>query len=171
MALVTSPAPNARIARIEGETGESAPEEGQGPQRQSGSHSVSPDLTTLVDSPDESLQEDQYGHIHGGSSEFAFLHLAKQKLARLPSMSILFSDYPLIAPENLPPILPPKNIADALLSNYFRFGLSTCRFVHEPSLASMLETMYLGNRGGKLGGDEAALVCMVTCYCNGSNVG
>ncbi|RSL50706.1 hypothetical protein CEP54_011773 [Fusarium duplospermum] len=44
------------------------------------------------DTPTAPLQEDQYGHLHGGSSEFAFLHFARQKLSSLPSMSIDFCD-------------------------------------------------------------------------------
>ncbi|RSM15346.1 hypothetical protein CEP52_000777 [Fusarium oligoseptatum] len=46
------------------------------------------------DTPTAPLQEDQYGHLHGGSSEFAFLHFARQKLSSLPSMSIDFLRLP-----------------------------------------------------------------------------
>ena len=87
--------------------------------------------------PGAPLQEDQYGHLHGATSEFAFLHFAKQKLTSLPSMTLEFCDYPLGWGDSLPRVLAPKEIADELVRTYFDFGLSTSRFVHEPSLCDI----------------------------------
>lgn len=64
--------------------------------------------------PDVSLQEDQYGHVHGSSSEFTFLQFAKEKLDSVPPMSIDFRDCPLTALAG-PSIMPRKQIADGLL--------------------------------------------------------
>ncbi|KAF4826956.1 putative transporter [Colletotrichum tropicale] len=113
------------------------------------------------ETPDGPLQEDQYGHFHGGASDFAFLHMAKQKLARLPSMSIHFSDYPLAESGNLPPILPPKPIADRLMRTFFDFGLTTSRFVHEPTLMESFEKLYSDGQGESLNNDSLALIYMV----------
>ncbi|KAI8225857.1 putative transcriptional regulatory protein [Colletotrichum sp. SAR 10_86] len=116
---------------------------------------------TSSETPDGPLQEDQYGHFHGGASDFAFLHMAKQKLARLPSMSIHFSDYPLAESGNLPPILPPKPIADRLMRTFFDFGLTTSRFVHEPTLMESFEKLYSDGQGDSLSNDALALIYMV----------
>ncbi|KAF3810495.1 Thiamine repressible regulatory protein thi1 [Colletotrichum gloeosporioides] len=116
---------------------------------------------TSSETPDGPLQEDQYGHFHGGASDFAFLHMAKQKLARLPSMSIHFSDYPLAESGNLPPILPPKPIADKLIRTFFDFGLTTSRFVHEPTLMESFEKLYSDGEGDSLNNDSLALIYMV----------
>ncbi|KAJ5016765.1 putative transcriptional regulatory protein [Colletotrichum sp. SAR 10_99] len=116
---------------------------------------------TSSETPDGPLQEDQYGHFHGGASDFAFLHMAKQKLARLPSMSIHFSDYPLAESSNLPPILPPKPIADKLMRTFFDFGLTTSRFVHEPTLTESFEKLYSDGQGDSLSNDSLALIYMV----------
>ncbi|KAJ0321422.1 hypothetical protein Brms1b_002783 [Colletotrichum noveboracense] len=116
---------------------------------------------TSSETPDGPLQEDQYGHFHGGASDFAFLHMAKQKLARLPSMSIHFSDYPLAESGNLPPILPPKPIADRLMRTFFDFGLTTSRFVHEPTLMESFEKLYSDGQGDSLNNDSLALIYMV----------
>ncbi|KAF4879213.1 putative transporter [Colletotrichum siamense] len=116
---------------------------------------------TSSETPDGPLQEDQYGHFHGGASDFAFLHMAKQKLARLPSMSIHFSDYPLAESSNLPPILPPKPVADRLMRTFFDFGLTTSRFVHEPTLMESFEKLYSDGQGDSLNNDSLALVYMV----------
>ncbi|RSL89026.1 hypothetical protein CEP51_001450 [Fusarium floridanum] len=96
---------------------------------------------TQGDTPTAPLQEDQYGHLHGGSSEFAFLHFARQKLSSLPSMSINFCGYPLTSSRSLPHVLPPKPISDELIRNYFDFGLSTSRFVHQPSFQESYEQL------------------------------
>ncbi|KAI8263722.1 fungal specific transcription factor domain protein [Colletotrichum sp. SAR11_239] len=116
---------------------------------------------TSSETPDGQLQEDQYGHFHGGASDFAFLHMAKQKLARLPSMSIHFSDYPLAESGNLPPILPPKPVADKLMRTFFDFGLTTSRFVHEPTLMESFEKLYSDGQGDSLNNDSLALIYMV----------
>ncbi|KAF9876938.1 fungal specific transcription factor domain protein [Colletotrichum karsti] len=113
------------------------------------------------ETPDGPLQEDQYGHFHGGASEFAFLHMAKQKLASLPSMSIRFSDYPLAESGDFPPIIPPKHIADKLLRVFFDFGLTTSRFVHEPSLVESFEKLYNDGQCDGLNNDNLALIYMV----------
>lgn len=118
----------------------------------------SPDAVTNVGTPDEPLQRDQYGYFHGGASEFAFLHRAKQKLASLPPMSINFTDYPLVNSGKLSPILPPKTVADGLIRTYFDFGMTTSRFVHEPTLAVSYEKLYGDD---EIAGDEKALVLMV----------
>ncbi|KAI8184753.1 putative transcriptional regulatory protein [Colletotrichum sp. SAR 10_77] len=118
-------------------------------------------MTCRDETPDGPLQEDQYGHFHGGASDFAFLHMAKQKLARLPSMSIHFSDYPLAESGNLPPILPPKPIADRLMRTFFDFGLTTSRFVHEPTLMESFEKLYSDGQGDSLNNDSLALIYMV----------
>ncbi|CAH0050452.1 unnamed protein product [Clonostachys solani] len=110
--------------------------------------------------PDASLQEDQYGHVHGGASEFAFLQFAKQKLASVPSMSIDFCDYPLTAPAG-PNVMPPKQIADGLLQTFFNFGLSTSRFIHQPSLTEDYEKLYDPASIAELGTDRLALIYMV----------
>ncbi|KAF9883561.1 hypothetical protein FE257_003200 [Aspergillus nanangensis] len=86
-----------------------------------------------TDTHDAPLQQDLYGHVHGSSSVFAFLNIAKQKLTSLPSMSIDFCDYPLFSSRALLQVLPPKEVADQLIKTYFNFGLSTSRFVHEPT--------------------------------------
>lgn len=110
--------------------------------------------------PDASLQEDQYGHMHGGASEFAFLQFAKQKLASVPSMSIDFCDYPLTAPAG-PNVMPPKQIGDLLLQTFFNFGLSTSRFIHQPSLTEDYEKLYDPASIAELGTDKLALIYMV----------
>lgn len=101
-------------------------------------------LTTSIDVPDESLQEDLNGHFHGGASEFAFMQLAKQRLSTLPAMSINFADHPLACLGMFPQVLPPKDTADHLIRTYFNFGLSTSRFVHEPSLVATINRIYGG---------------------------
>ena len=113
---------------------------------------------TKNDAPDDSLQEDQNGHVHGGASEFAFLQLAKQRLACLPAVSIDFSDHPLPSSRNFPPIMPPESVAHHLISTYFDFGLSTSRFVHQPSLIGVVDKMYQGEECER---DELALAYMV----------
>ncbi|RSL64123.1 hypothetical protein CEP53_004216 [Fusarium sp. AF-6] len=113
------------------------------------------------DTPTAPLQEDQYGHLHGGSSEFAFLHFAIQKLSSLPSMSIDFCDYPLTGSGSLPHVLPPKPIADELIRNYFDFGLSTSRFMHQPSFQESYELLYGVCGGGELNQGTLALVYMI----------
>ncbi|KAI0970977.1 fungal-specific transcription factor domain-containing protein [Xylaria arbuscula] len=97
-----------------------------------------------LDTPDESLQEDQNGHFHGGASEFAFMQLAKKRLASLPAVSIDFSDHPLPKSQSLAPVLPPKSTADQLIMGYFDFGLSTSRLVHKPSLINIVDKLYGG---------------------------
>lgn len=87
--------------------------------------------------------------------------MAKQKLARLPSMSIHFSDYPLAESSNLPPILPPKPVADRLVRTFFDFGLTTSRFVHEPTLMESFEKLYSDGRDDSLSNDTLALIYMV----------
>ncbi|KAI0474426.1 hypothetical protein F4859DRAFT_92931 [Xylaria cf. heliscus] len=111
-----------------------------------------------VDRLDESLQEDQNGHIHGGASEFAFMQLAKQRLASLPAVSIDFSDHPLPSSGGLAPVLPPKATADQLISRYFDFGLSTSRLVHKPSLTNIIDQMY---NGEECNPDDLALAYIV----------
>ena len=113
------------------------------------------------ETPQGILQEDQYGHMHGGSSEFAFLQFAKQKLSKLPSISIHFSDDPFTGPECQAAILPPKHIADELVRNFFDFGLTTSRFVHEPSLMNYYNQLYAIASGTDLSQDNVALVYMV----------
>ncbi|RWA12862.1 hypothetical protein EKO27_g2237 [Xylaria grammica] len=113
---------------------------------------------TKLDTLDESLQEDQNGHFHGGASEFAFMQLAKQRLASLPAVSIDFSDHPLPHAKSPAPILPPKHITDQLITRYFDFGLSTSRLVHQPSLISIVERIY---KGEDCKPDDLALAYMV----------
>lgn len=113
------------------------------------------------DTPTAPLQEDQYGHLHGGSSEFAFLHFARQKLSSLPSMSIDFCDYPLAGSGSLPHVLPPKPIADELIRNYFDLGLSTSRFVHQPSFLETYVKLYGLGSEGELNQGTLALIYMV----------
>lgn len=110
---------------------------------------------------EEPPQEDQYGHYHGSASGFAFLQSVKDRLASLPSMSLDFSDYPLAVPGKRPGILPPKAIADTLVRDYFDFGLTTSRFVHEPTLRMAYERLYSTQGDGDLGQDDVALVYMV----------
>lgn len=114
--------------------------------------------TILIDTPDEALHQDQYGHFHGGSSGFSFMELAKRKLSSLPPMSMQFPDYPLAGSGDLAPMLPPRAVADDLVQTYFEFGLTTFRFVHEPSLLISLERFY---NDQQLPADERALVLMV----------
>ncbi|KAJ4288899.1 hypothetical protein N0V90_011240 [Kalmusia sp. IMI 367209] len=122
---------------------------------------TSPEIPPTEGTPEQQLQEDQYGHIHGGASEFAFLHYTKQKLASLSTVPILFSDYPLAGSDTLPPILPSKVIADDIVRNYFDFGLTTSRFVHERSLLDQYERLYSDTQTEKISADNAALVYMV----------
>ncbi|KAB8216962.1 fungal-specific transcription factor domain-containing protein [Aspergillus novoparasiticus] len=61
--------------------------------------------------PEKPPQEDQYGHFHGSASGFAFLQLVKARLASLPSMSLNFSDYPLVISTKFPATLPPNLLA------------------------------------------------------------
>ncbi|KPM36781.1 hypothetical protein AK830_g9787 [Neonectria ditissima] len=110
----------------------------------------------------ETLQEDQYGYVHGGASEFAYLQYAKQKLASLPSVSIHFYDSPLERCNDFASILPPKPVSDELMRSFFDFGLTTSRFVHEPSLRKAYESLYEnGNANDELGWDTLALIYMV----------
>ncbi|KAI0442407.1 fungal-specific transcription factor domain-containing protein [Xylaria telfairii] len=111
-----------------------------------------------VDTPDETLQEDQNGHIHGGASEFSFMQLAKQRLLSLPAVSIDFSDHPLPHPKFLTPTLPPKATADQLIARYFDFGLSTSRLVHKRSLTDIVDRMY---NGEECNSDDLALAYIV----------
>jgi hypothetical protein len=113
------------------------------------------------DTPEEPPQKDQYGHFHGSASGFAFLQFAKDRLARLPSMSLNFSDYPLTYSGKLPGILPPKSIADNLIRNYFDFGIATSRFVHEPSLFASYKLLYSNLECQEPCQDDLALVYMV----------
>ncbi|GAP89457.1 putative finger protein [Rosellinia necatrix] len=108
------------------------------------SRGASSSSVTNPDAPDESLQEDKNGRIHGGASEFAFMQLAKKRLANLPAMSIDFPDDPLPCPAGLAAVLPPKDIADQLTARYFEFGLSTSRLVHKPSLIQIVDKIYSG---------------------------
>ncbi|BCS26908.1 fungal specific transcription factor domain-containing protein [Aspergillus puulaauensis] len=110
---------------------------------------------------EEPPQEDQYGHYHGSASGFAFLQSVKDRLASLPSMSLDFSDYPLAVPGKRPGILPPKAITDTLVRDYFDFGLTTSRFVHEPTLRVAYEKLYSTQGDDGLGQDDVALVYMV----------
>lgn len=110
---------------------------------------------------EEPPQEDQYGHYHGSASGFTFLQSVKDRLASLPSMSLDFSDYPLAVPGKRPGILPPKAIADTLVRDYFDFGLTTSRFVHEPTLRAAYEKLYSTQGDDGLGQDDVALVYMV----------
>ncbi|KAI1311140.1 fungal-specific transcription factor domain-containing protein [Xylaria venustula] len=111
-----------------------------------------------LDTPDDSLQEDQNGHFHGGASEFAFMQLAKKRLASLPAVSIDFSDHPLPQSNSLAPVLPPKSTADQLITGYFDFGLSTSRVVHQPSLINIFDKLYDGEEGKP---DDLALAYIV----------
>lgn len=122
---------------------------------------ASPAEALPAETPDGPLQEDQYGHFHGGASEFAFLHTAKQKLARLPSISIHFSDYPLSDSEYAPTVLPPRPIAEKIMRTFFDFGLTTSRFVHEPSLMGTFEELYADEETGRISDDLLSLVYMV----------
>jgi len=106
------------------------------------------------------VQNDQYGHMHGGASMFSFLNLAKQKLTGIPVLSIDFCDYPLGGIPNSPRVLPPKNIAEGLVRSFFDFGLSTSRFVHEPSFRENYEILYTNNPGS-LQTDELVLIYMI----------
>ena len=114
-----------------------------------------------VDTPDEPLQEDQYGHFHGGASGFAFLQFARQRLANLPTTSLQFLDYPIAASGTLPPVLPPKAIADDLVEAFFDFGLATTRFVHRPSFTWTYEKLYGNGKPTDQNQGEMALICMV----------
>jgi hypothetical protein len=111
---------------------------------------------------EDTVQQDQFGHYHGGTSEFAYLQYTKQKLASIPSMSIYFVDSPFPKLEESDWILPPKPIADELMHSYFDFGLTTTRFVHEPSMRQIYETFY-GHLDARkeLGSDVIALLYMV----------
>ncbi|KAJ3569374.1 hypothetical protein NPX13_g6111 [Xylaria arbuscula] len=119
-------------------------ESGRGRHQSTSSHDCGLDVVTIAQLgvPDDSLQEDQNGHIHGGASEFSFMHLARQRLASLPAVSIDFSDHPLPNPTSLAPILPPKHVTDQLIARYFDFGLSTSRLVHQPSLINIVDCIY-----------------------------
>lgn len=110
---------------------------------------------------EEPPQEDQYGHFYGSASGLAFLQYAKGRLASLPSMSIDFSDYPLSHSGKLPAILPPKSVADVLVHDYFNFGITTSRFVHEPSLFALYERLYNNEECDNPNQDDLALVYMV----------
>lgn len=136
------------------------------PQR----HSPAQHNPTLEEPP----QEDQYGHYHGSASGFAFLLSVKDRLASLPSMSLDFSDYSLAVPGKRPGILPPKAVADTIMRDYFDFGLTTSRFVHEPTLRVAYERLYSTQGDDGLGQDDIALVYMVVAlgshYSQTSNV-
>ncbi|KAE8136458.1 hypothetical protein BDV38DRAFT_293877 [Aspergillus pseudotamarii] len=119
------------------------------------------DVVASTDTSDAPLQQDQYGHVHWTSSVFAFLNIAKQKLTSLPSMSIDFCDYPLSSSRALPRVLPPKAVADELVKNYFDFGLSTSRFVHEPTFRLTYKLMYSVGSGEGLQPDSLVLIYMI----------
>lgn len=131
--------------------------EGASPQSE---HSFS-GSTHAPETPQGILQQDQYGHMHGGSSEFAFLQFAKQKFSRLPSISIHFSDDPLTGLGGQAAALPPKHIADELVRNFFDFGLPTLRFVHEASFMACYNRLYDSCPDVELSQDNVALVYMV----------
>ena len=86
------------------------------------------------------------------------MHLARQRLASLPAVSIDFSDHPLPNPRSLAPILPPKQVADQLIAGYFDFGLSTSRFMHQPSLIDLMDGIY---NGEDCNPDDRSLACIV----------
>lgn len=115
----------------------------------------------VEDTPEEPLEEDQYGHFHGGSSGFAFLQFAKQRLSNLPAMSLQFVDHPLTESNTLPAILPLKKVADTLVAGFFGFGLTTSRFVHKPTFMATFERLYSYDELNKLEYDDLALVYMV----------
>lgn len=110
---------------------------------------------------EDALQKDGYGHFHGEASEFAFLHFAKDKFASLPSMSIHFHDFPLVSSGKYMPVLPPKTIGDDIVHTFFDFGLTTSRFIHEPSFLSRYEAMYDTSVSQAVGAEDASLICMV----------
>ncbi|KAL4880355.1 fungal-specific transcription factor domain-containing protein [Aspergillus karnatakaensis] len=118
-------------------------------------------LSPLSSTLEEPPQKDQYGHYHGTASGFAFLQFVKTRLASLPSMSLDFSDYPLGPLGSRPGFLPPKSIADTLLRDYFDFGLTTSRFVHEPTLRILYDRLYSSQDNVGLSPDERALVYAV----------
>lgn len=122
---------------------------------------ISLDGDASAETPEEALQGDQYGHMHGGASEFAFLHYTKQVLAKLPSASIQFSDHPLGGPISSLAILPPKSVADEIISNFFDFGLTTVRFIHKPSLFAKYQSLYDAPTSDAVSQDNTALVLMV----------
>ncbi|CAK7238090.1 hypothetical protein SEUCBS140593_010317 [Sporothrix eucalyptigena] len=115
-------------------------------------------------SPEEPLQQDQDGHFHGGSSEFAFQQFAKQRLAGLPSVSsILFTDHPLVGSGDFVAVLPPIEVARNLARVFFDFGLAATRFVHGPTLLESLERMYSNSFDSPKAAEltDTALVYMV----------
>jgi hypothetical protein len=118
-------------------------------------------LQAAEDSPEQPPQEDQYGHFHGGASGFAFLQFAKQRLANLPSMSLDFQDHPIPESGTFCPVLPPRLVADGLVSQFFDFGLSTSRFVHRPSLEATCEKLYANGELPAGGQGDMALIYMV----------
>jgi hypothetical protein len=89
------------------------------------------------------------------------LQLAKARLASLPSMSLDFPDFPIVNTINLPATLPPKSVADTLIHNYFDFGLTTSRFVHQKSLWASYENLYSNNPDSLPNQDDLALIYMV----------
>lgn len=111
--------------------------------------------------PEDPPQQDQYGHFHGSSSGFAFLQLAKGRLASLQSMSLDFPDYPIVSQSSFPAALPPKSIADKIVHNYFDFGLTTSRFVNRNHLLASYENLYSDDSDSPPSQDELALIYMV----------
>jgi hypothetical protein len=116
---------------------------------------------TLWGTFEEPPQEDQYGHFHGSASGFAFLQLAKARLACLPPVSLDSPDFPIVNTINLPATLPPKSVADTLIHNYFDFGLTTSRFVHQKRLWASYENLYSNNPDSLPNQDDLALIYMV----------
>lgn len=76
-------------------------------------------------------------------------------------MSLDFPDFPIVNTINLPATLPPNSVADTIIHNYFDFGLTTSRFVHQKSLWASYENLYSNNPDSLPNQDDLALIYMV----------
>jgi hypothetical protein len=92
-------------------------------------------------------QVDQQGHYIGSSSAVSFLLRIQKRLHQNSSLShdssiFTFGDAPL--PEFDPSffVLPPKPDAQRLVERYFDYAAPTHRFLHRPTIESLVEEFY-----------------------------
>lgn len=113
-------------------------------------------------------QKDQQGHWIGASSAAAFLIRIQKRLHQNSSLShdssiFTFGDAPL--PEFDPSffVLPPKPDAQRLVERYFDYAAPTHRFLHRPSIESLVEEFYdtQGEMRGREDGKAKAALLMV----------
>ncbi|OAL43903.1 hypothetical protein IQ07DRAFT_616065 [Pyrenochaeta sp. DS3sAY3a] len=113
-------------------------------------------------------QRDKEGHYVGSSSAVSFLIRIQKRLHQNSSIShdssiFTFGDASL--PEIDPSffVLPPKGDAQRLVERYFDYAAPTHRFLHRPSIESLVDEFYEthGEMKGENGKSRAALLMVV----------